>query len=70
MPDDTETIRPHLGAELVAELDDAIREHVRIPPDRFSVGDRVGVLLEEYRAAGERVDELEEALASREHPRS
>jgi chromosome segregation ATPase len=48
-------MRPHLAAELA----DAVREHVRIPPNRLSVGDRIRVLLEEYHDATERDESLE-----------
>jgi chromosome segregation ATPase len=61
-----DTIRPHLDGELLDEIDDAVREHVRVPPDRLPVGDRVRILLEEYREGAERVEHLEEKLASRE----
>jgi chaperonin cofactor prefoldin len=55
----SDTIRPHLDAELVAEIDDVVREHIRIPPDRLPVGDRLGVLLEEYQDLVDRVESLE-----------
>lgn len=63
----SDTIRPHLDAELVAEIDDAVREHIRIPPDRLPVGDRVDVLLEEYHDLVERVESLEQNLERREN---
>jgi chromosome segregation ATPase len=62
----SDTMRPHLDAELAAEIDDAIREHVRIPPDCLAVGDRIRVLLEEYHDATERVESLESELERRE----
>ena len=58
----SDTMRPHLAAELA----DAVREHVRIPPDRLSVGDRIRVLLEEYHDATERVGSLENERERRE----
>ena len=58
----SDTMRPHLAAELA----DAVREHVRIPPDRLSVGDRIRVLLEEYQNATERVESLESELERRD----
>lgn len=62
----SDTMRPHLDAELAAEIDDAVRDHVRIPPDRLSVGDRIRVLLEEYHDATERVESLESELERRD----
>jgi len=58
----SDTMRPHLAAELA----DAVREHVRIPPNRLSVGDRIRVLLEEYHDATERVGSLENERERRE----
>lgn len=63
----SDTIRPHLDAQLVAEIDDAVREHIRIPPDRLPVGDRVDVLLEEYHDLLERVESLEQDLERRDN---
>ncbi|WP_254824907.1 hypothetical protein [Haloglomus halophilum] len=47
-------------------IDDAVREHVRIPPDRLPAGDHIEVLLEKYRNATERGDSLETEFERRE----
>lgn len=58
--------RPVHHAALAGEIDDAIRELVRIPPARLAVGDRIRVLLEEYQNATERVESVESELERRD----
>lgn len=53
-------------AGLAAEIDDAIRDHVRIPPNRLSLGDRIRVLVEGYRDTTESVESLGSEVTRRE----
>lgn len=60
-------MRPEISDQLAAEVDDAVRGKVRVPPDRLTFADRVRILAEEY---DDRVDEVEELRARLESVKS
>jgi chromosome segregation ATPase len=59
-------MRPNISEDLAAEVDDAVRAEIRVPPSRLTFDDRVRVLLEEYHDADERAGALEERVAELE----
>lgn len=69
MSDDTTdrtVTRPSVEQEVVDRVDEQVNPHVRIPSDRLTFAERVGVLLDEYENRGEQIEELNERIEALE----